>query len=283
MPFGSVSSLLLLVHMTKGGASPCVQWLFIVLGMLILLFQRCYSAAPRTGPVPPVFLGHPMDWIDSGGSCLYSASKTFSLIFINPASDGAFFLSIKHTNSGITVWTANRDIPIANSDMFEFSKDGDASLTLNGKVIWSTQTGGKNVETMELQESGNLVLLNKYGQALWQSFDHPTDTLVSNQSLKVGMNLISNYGDGNFSSGMYTLEMQAGNLVLYADYSPPQLYWAMQEDVRRTILIEGSPVTATLSDRYLGMYDRDRTLLTQFIFSNFPMVPGICVAVLGTQ
>lgn len=224
-----------------------------------------------------------MNWIDYSGICLYSANKTFSLVFSNPASDVAFFLSIKHTNSTMTVWTANRNTPIANTDMFEFSEDGDASLTLGGKVIWSTQTRGKNVETMELQESGNLVFLNKNGQVLWQSFDYPTDTLLSSQSLKVGMKLISNSGDRNLSYGSYTLEMQAGNLVLYADYNPPQLYWAMQEDVRRTISTEGNPVTAILSDGYLGMYDRNRTLLTQFIFQNFPKIPGICIAVLGTK
>jgi len=224
-----------------------------------------------------------MNWIDDGGICLYSANKTFSLVFFNHASDRGFFLSIKHTRSALIVWTANRNTPIANTDMFEFSNDGDASLTLGGEVIWSTQTRGKNVETMELQESGNLVFLNKDGQVLWQSFDSPTDTLLSHQSLRVGMKLISNSGVANFSSGKYTLKMQAGNLVLYADYNPPQIYWAMQQDTRRTFLFEGSPVTAILSQRYWGMYDKDQTLLTQFVLSNFPMVPGICVAVLGTQ
>lgn len=224
-----------------------------------------------------------MNCIDYGGICLYSANKTFSLVFFSPASDQNFFLSIKHTSSDLTVWTANRNTPIANTDMFEFSKDGDASLTLGREVIWSTKTRGKNVETMELQDSGNLVLLNKDGQVVWQSFDQPTDTLLSHQSLKVGMNLTSNSGVHNLSSGSYTLEMQAGNLVLYADYNPPQLYWTMQQDARRIISREGFPVTAILSDRYWGMYDQDQTLLTQFILANFPRVPGISVAVLGTQ
>ncbi|GLJ54211.1 hypothetical protein SUGI_1162260 [Cryptomeria japonica] len=240
--------------MTRSRALPCLQWQpfkvnVVFVALILSVLQRCVSAAPRVGPVQPVFLGNQMTWIDYGGNALYSVNKTFVLGIFAPTPDvAAFFLSIKNGNSGMIVWTANRDTPISSNDQFLFSEDGNASLTKDGTVIWSTQTGGKGVGIMELQESGNLVLLDNSSNIIWQSFDHPTDTLLSNQSLKVGMKLI---------------------------------YWTMEADSRKTITLDGSPVMATLTDRYLGMYDEEKNLLSQFIFSSFPDEAGFRAAVLG--
>ena len=106
------------------------------------------------------------------------------------------------------IWDSNQNTPIDNTNMFDFSEDGDASLNLGGNVIWSTQTRCNNVETVELEEYSNLIFLNKDGQVLWQIFDLPTDNILSSESLKVGRNIISNFGYMNFSFGSYTLEMQ---------------------------------------------------------------------------
>lgn len=273
--------------MTISRALPRLQWQpfkmnIVSVAMILWVIQRCYSAAPRVGPVQPVFLGNQMSWIDYGGNALYSANKTFVLGIFTPTPDAAaFFLSVKNTNSDLIVWTANRDTPISSSDQFLFSKDGNASLTKDGNVIWSTQTGGKGVGVMELQESGNLVLLDNSSNIKWQSFDHPTDTLLSNQSLKVGMKLVSKSSAQNLSSGHYILEMQADNLVMYTDHNPPQIYWTMEADPRKTIVLGGSPVMATLTDRYLGMYDNEQNLLSQFILSSFPSGAAFRAAVLG--
>eukprot|EP01018_Ginkgo_biloba_P010710 Gb_12130 [translate_table: standard] len=251
-----------------------------VISVLLLVFHTCLCA-PGIGDIHPEFRGSQMNWIDYGGILLYSANKTFGLGLFNPAEDKAFFLSIKHLNSAMIVWTANRDSPVSNSDPFEFSADGNAGLTSNGNIVWSSKTGGKGVKVMELQESGNLVLLDNSSQIIWQSFDHPTDTLLFNQSLKVGMKLVSNAGTEDPSSGTYFLNLEYGDLVLYANYNPPQPYWTMQTDVRRTILRDGILTSAVLSSRYWGLYDETQGLLEEFIFSYTPAVDGLRAAVLG--
>ncbi|GJM97189.1 hypothetical protein PR202_ga14096 [Eleusine coracana subsp. coracana] len=55
-------------------------------------------------------------------------------------------------------------------------------------------------------ESGNLVLKNAT-TTLWQSFDHPTDTVVMSQNFTSGMNLTS-------GSYVFTVDRGTGNLTL---------------------------------------------------------------------
>nr|CAB3491958.1 unnamed protein product [Digitaria exilis] len=53
----------------------------------------------------------------------------------------------------------------------------------NGTMVWSTATKSQSIAGMDLDVSGNLVLFNQDNSSVWQSFDHPTDTLVMGQSL----------------------------------------------------------------------------------------------------
>ncbi|KAL0351401.1 UNVERIFIED_CONTAM: G-type lectin S-receptor-like serine/threonine-protein kinase [Sesamum calycinum] len=57
-----------------------------------------------------------------------------------------------------------------------------------------------------LEESGNFILKNSSGAALWSTFDHPTDTVVPTQNLN---------GSHTLSSGIYSFKIQNnGNLTL---------------------------------------------------------------------
>ncbi|KAL9319695.1 hypothetical protein ACSQ67_011534 [Phaseolus vulgaris] len=50
--------------------------------------------------------------------------------------------------------------------------------------------------------------------SLWESFSHPTDTLVPTQVLELGGELSSRQGEFNFSTGRFKLQLQEdGNLV----------------------------------------------------------------------
>ncbi|PQQ10330.1 G-type lectin S-receptor-like serine/threonine-protein kinase SD2-5 [Prunus yedoensis var. nudiflora] len=53
-------------------------------------------------------------------------------------------------------------------------------------LVWSTNTTEEVVSAMQLQDSGNLVLLGvgDKGSILWQSFSHPTDTNLARSSRK---------------------------------------------------------------------------------------------------
>ncbi|XP_010254431.1 PREDICTED: G-type lectin S-receptor-like serine/threonine-protein kinase SD2-5 isoform X2 [Nelumbo nucifera] len=174
-----------------------------------------------------------------------------------------FLLAIQHTLSLKTVWTANRGSPVGNSDKFVFGDDGNAHLESGRGMVWSTETAGKGVVSMELQDSGNLVLLDKDGNPLWQSFSHPTDTLLSGQDFSKGMKLISNPDSNNLS---YHLEINSGDLVLYADFQTPQPYWSMAEE--KIVNKNGEVSSATIISNSWRFYDQNRTLLSQYIFSD---------------
>ena len=80
-------------------------------------------------------------------------------------------------------------------------------------MVWSAATKSKSVAAMDLDVSGNLVLINTDNSSVWQSFDHPTDTLVMGQSLCTGMNLSVMTSDTKWPSGRVYLSAQWNGLL----------------------------------------------------------------------
>ncbi|XP_062201759.1 G-type lectin S-receptor-like serine/threonine-protein kinase SD2-5 isoform X2 [Phragmites australis] len=88
------------------------------------------------------------------------------------------------------IWSANPDNPVSQDAILNFTREGHLLLhDGDGTVIWSTATKSKSVAGMGLDVSGNLVLFDQNNSPVWQSFDHPTDTLVLGQSLCRGKSL----------------------------------------------------------------------------------------------
>nr|XP_028949169.1 G-type lectin S-receptor-like serine/threonine-protein kinase SD2-5 [Malus domestica] len=98
-------------------------------------------------------------------------------------------------------------------------------------------SGGKRGFAIELQDSGNLDLHGDDGGVVWQSFSHPTDTLLWNQEFSEGMKLVSNPSSNNLS---YILQIKYGDLVLSSGYQTPQPYWSMAKEI--LFRIEGQVV-----------------------------------------
>lgn len=207
-----------------------------------------------------------MDWVDNNGIFLLSNSSVFGFGFINLNSTDSisFLLAMIHQPSTTVLWTANRDSPVTHSDNFVFDKDGNAYLQSGGVTIWSTNTAGKGATAMVLHDSGNLVVLGDDNSTLlWQSFSYPTDTLLSDQSFIDGMMLVSNPNSNNLSCH---LTIESGDLMLYADFQPPQPYWSMQKDDRKIInKVGGNVSSATLVSNSWNFYNQKQDLLWQFI------------------
>lgn len=82
--------------------------------------------------------------------------------------------------------------------------------------MWNPDTAGAAVAYASMLDSGNFVLAGRDSFPLWESFDHPTDTLLPTQILNPRNKLSARYSDKNYSTGRYELTMQSdGNLVLY--------------------------------------------------------------------
>ncbi|KAA8525468.1 hypothetical protein F0562_007323 [Nyssa sinensis] len=135
---------------------------------------------------------------------------------------------------------------------------------------------------MELRDTGNLVLLANDSSIIWQSFSHPTDTLLSNQNFTEGMRLVSNPGSNNLS---YFLEIKSGDMILYAGFQTPQPYWSMGKEPRKTINKDGGEVSlASINANSWRFYDQNGVFLWQFIFSdNNDGANDTWIAVLGND
>ncbi|CAH1451905.1 unnamed protein product [Lactuca virosa] len=239
--------------------------------------QTCISSVRQNGKVNPGFEATQMKYIDNNGLFLISNSSIFGFGF-NPNSDvTSFTLVIIHMTSSTIIWSANRDSPVGNSDKFLFDDDGNAYLQNNGRVVWSTNTANNGVSAMELRDSGNLVLVKNDGGVVWESFSHPTNTLMSNQDFMKGMKLVSNLNN-NLS---FSLQIENKDLILSAEFKNSQPYWSMGKDKRRIINKSGGDAnSATIEANSWRIYDENGIFLSQFVFADDSDANDTWIAVL---
>lgn len=130
------------------------------------------------------------------------------------------------------VWTANRDNPPVSSNV-------TLILTTDGRLILQQQSQtsfvnvvalDQSVSSVAMLDSGNLVFYDSDQQKIWQSFDHPTDTILPGQVLLNNQEIFSSISETDHSTGMFRLMMQRdSNLLLYAvettEISSYSAYW----------------------------------------------------------
>ncbi|XP_076929465.1 G-type lectin S-receptor-like serine/threonine-protein kinase At1g67520 [Bidens hawaiensis] len=170
--------------------------IFLFIALLCFLFSNpCYSETDT------LHQGQELkDWDE-----LISSNKVFCLKLFGFGTTVSPYLGVFYNNlqnkgadefSNMAVWVANRNNPI---------KDIYGKLIIDGNGKLSILSGGGTVldlfnstplvtlkASVTLMDSGNLVLRELHAdgsvkQVLWQSFDHPTDTLLP--GMKLGINL----------------------------------------------------------------------------------------------
>ena len=132
------------------------------------------------------------------GQSLISKHNNFAFGFFSPGNSSFKYLGIWYVKvtPKTVVWVANRNAPINDSSgVLIINHYGDLVLhDGNYRPLWSTNVSVQDQATNSLEaqllDSGNLVLVQDNNKkVLWQSFDHPTDTLLPN--MKLGLNLIT--------------------------------------------------------------------------------------------
>ncbi|EEF30362.1 Epidermis-specific secreted glycoprotein EP1 precursor, putative [Ricinus communis] len=149
-------------------------------------------------------------------------NRPFKLCFYNTTSN-AFTLALglgtqKEATPMNWVWEANRGNPVGENAKLTFETDGNLVLThSDGRIAWQTNTVNRGVVGLEILPNGNMVLYDKKGKFIWQSFDYPTDTLLVGQSLRLGATtkLVSRASQKENVNGPYSLVMDAKTLALY--------------------------------------------------------------------
>jgi hypothetical protein len=131
------------------------------------------------------------------------------------------------------VWTANRDDPpVSSNATLLFASDGRLVLQMGQEQV-AVVAESSGSASASMLNSGNFVIYNSDQGIIWQSFDHPTDTLLPSQRLVAGQELLSSISDTQHSTGIFLLAMQGdGNLVQYPadDIAVATAYFATGTD-----------------------------------------------------
>ncbi|KAL4367613.1 hypothetical protein GQ457_05G029940 [Hibiscus cannabinus] len=161
-------------------------------------------------------------FITDNDEVVVSSGKIFALGFFSPGSSGNRYVGIWYHQipEKTVVWVANRDRPIKdNSGIFRIDSRGNLALFQRNETlpVWSTDISiaGTSNSFAQILDSGNLVLLQNdtRNTVLWQSFDYPTNTMLSfmklGSSVRTGLNRVytswkspDDPGFGNYSLRM---------------------------------------------------------------------------------
>ncbi|TQD89850.1 hypothetical protein C1H46_024616 [Malus baccata] len=182
-----------------------------------------------------ISLGSSLTALKDGDSSWPSPSGEFAFGFREVAKDG-FLLAIwfDEIPNKTIVWSANRDNLVPKGSKVELTVDGEFILNdATGKRIWYTQSAGSGVAYASMLDTGNFVLANRSSSYVWESFSHPTDTILPSQTLNQNGILYARYTATNYSTGRFLFSLQPdGNLVLATTNFPQdtlnEAYWSVE-------------------------------------------------------
>ncbi|XP_072969586.1 putative G-type lectin S-receptor-like serine/threonine-protein kinase At1g61610 isoform X1 [Typha angustifolia] len=141
------------------------------------------ASEDRLTPDKPIYIN---DTIVSNG-------RAFALGFFSPTNSTTnLYLGIWYNIPQQTIiWVANRENPIKDSSaVVRISKDSNiVVIDSKARVIWTSNVSSNsslgNNTVAVLLNTGNLVLKGTNDVVIWQSFDHPTDTILPGMRLQV--------------------------------------------------------------------------------------------------
>ena len=151
----------------------------------------------------------------SACSCgfIYNQTCKSSLFVISTTHSYASHLALQ--NGANVLWSINPNKPVRyNATLKLTSERGLVLQDADGTIAWSTNIGNRSVAGLILTDTCNLKLMDENNATIWQSFDHPTDTLVLGQKLGAGKQLTS-------KGGLFSLSLKTRGLFAYID---SQLY-----------------------------------------------------------
>lgn len=179
----------------------------------------------------------------SPGDTLISQSGVFALGFFSPTSSNmSLYLCIWYHNISehTVVWTANRDNPIIapSSPMLAITNNSDLVLSdSQGRTPWVVENNitGTGVAAV-LLDTGNFVVQFPNGTFIWQSFDHPTDTMLPGMKILLSVGrLVAWRGLNDPSTGNFSLRFNtSSNLQL--------VIWNGIRPYSRILILNGGPV-----------------------------------------
>ncbi|XP_040379086.1 G-type lectin S-receptor-like serine/threonine-protein kinase At1g61400 isoform X2 [Oryza brachyantha] len=205
------------------------------------------------------------------GEMLISKSGVFALGFFSPAANsskglyvGIWFHDIPERT---VVWVANRDSPVTAPSSAKLAISSSSEMVLSesdsqggGCTLWTTKSGaaGAGASSAVLLDTGNLVLRSPNGTDVWQSFDHPTDTvlagmmfLMSYRSRVVGR-LVAWRSPDDPSTGDFSFSLDPGSDLQGITWNGTKPY--CRNGVRTGVSASGSPYPISSSNTSAFVY-----------------------------
>ncbi|XP_020230924.1 G-type lectin S-receptor-like serine/threonine-protein kinase LECRK3 isoform X2 [Cajanus cajan] len=152
----------------------------------------------------------------NGTSQWLSPSGDFAFGFYQLPNE-LFLLAIWYHNmpNKTIIWYANGDNLAPTGSRLELNDSRGLVLSNpQGLELWRSNFTSGIVFNGLMNDDGNFQLLDQNFVPIWESFTHPTDTLVPTQVMELNGELSSRQGELNFSRGRFKLLLQEdGNLV----------------------------------------------------------------------
>ncbi|XP_037479849.1 G-type lectin S-receptor-like serine/threonine-protein kinase B120 isoform X2 [Triticum dicoccoides] len=135
------------------------------------------------------------------------------------------------------VWVANRDNPIGSGLSGELVLTNTSDLVLSdseGHILWRTTnkvTSGGDGAMALLLEAGNFVVQLQNFTQIWQSYDHPTDTILpsfklwANYKTHTAVRLVAWKGPLDPSPGKFLLSRDPGTGLQILTLRGTSKYW----------------------------------------------------------
>ncbi|XP_073314826.1 G-type lectin S-receptor-like serine/threonine-protein kinase At5g24080 [Primulina huaijiensis] len=199
------------------------QYSFCISFIYCVIFLGELFGSNSAGPVAPgsrLFTSQNGAWISDNRSFAFGFTPVDSM---NDEFElGIWFQQLPGDRT--LVWSANANNPVSEDAIFDFDRSGNLVLNDRGTAVWTSNTSNSGVETAVMSENGNFILYGTNQRIIWQSFSHPSDTLLPGQPLTVSLELKSSRSPAH--GGFYTMKMlqQPNSLNLALTYNVPEGY-----------------------------------------------------------
>ncbi|KAJ8754233.1 hypothetical protein K2173_002133 [Erythroxylum novogranatense] len=210
------------------------------------------------------FTAKPEPSVSSYQPLLNDSTGNFSMGFLR-LHRTQLALVVIHVRSLEPLWQADPTSTFHWSDQTQIDFNGSLLISDPQTGFWSTGTQGDKVV---LLNDSNLQIqkLGASPEVIWQSFDYPTNTLVTNQNFTSKMSLVS-------SNGLYSMRLGDNFMALYAKFATKadHICWKHKALEARANIVEGKgPIYARInSDGFLGMYQTNDAAVDMQTFKSF--------------
>ncbi|KAL2331070.1 hypothetical protein Fmac_018651 [Flemingia macrophylla] len=146
-----------------------------------------------------------------------SPSGDFAFGFYQLPND-LFLLAIWYSNmpNKTIIWYANGDNLAPTGSRLELNDSRGLVLSNpQGLELWRSNFISGTIFRGLMNDDGNFQLLDQNFESIWESFTHPTDTLVPTQVMELNGELSSRQGELNFSRGRFKLLLQENGSVVF--------------------------------------------------------------------